>query len=468
MQKLTITNKKRITAFLLALLLVIEVMFSLSPLRASAEGRIEHSDVLEDLQKDPEFNPEDYPADPNDYSLKVIQVAESENGKLLVYVYNPSRETKNLEASYINMSRDPLTEKNPRYKLYGLTLLDSNGVFDKYIVNSLSVLSDVNRYYNIAAIYRSFNSSLGDTNPESVDSTQCKGYSVGCIWGAYTKDGDVVYEARKVDVVDIDILVSGSTRYFNGFKFYLSSCDSFYVAFDIGNYNVDHIFDADITFKVENFVVQPSEYNLFPEPQLLSSETITKTITDLETASNAGGGLFGKKYTWKRISDVDTFIDEVENDGNESFDEKEKEDLLKAKYVFRFLETDYSVIPNGTYNTTYYSTVSSFGILRLHFSTPERTYNLGCVSNLVGADSIPEIDVSGGDNVQNTLEELFAKFKELRDQILTILTLVLCAILLIFLVNPVIKIIKFVFSVIIFVLELFVSILTFPFRSSKK
>ena len=457
MQKLTITNKKRITAFFLVLLLVIEVMFSLSPLRVSAEGRIEHSDVLDDLKKDPEFNPEDYPADPNDYSLKVIQVAESDNGKLLVYVYNPSRETKNLEASYINMSRDPLTEKNPRNKLYGLTLLDSNGVFDKYIVNSLSVLSDVNRYYNIAAIFRSFDSSLGDTNSESIDSTQYKGYPVGCIWGVYTKDGNVVYEARKVDVVDIDIFASGSTRYFNGFKFYLSSCDSHYVAFDIGNYNVEHIFDADITFTVQTYAHTLILSSGEEHTVLKNSYTDTITLTDKEEGFNDGGGLFGKKYSWLRISDVSTFISEIEADTNETISKEEKENLLNAKFVFRYIETDYSKSIAVGSQVTQYSVVSNFGILRLHFATPESTYNLGCVSDLVGSDSDPEFNVDAGDNVQNTLEELYAKFKELRDQILKILALVFVAILLIFLVKPVINIVKFV-----------VSILLYPFKWFKR
>ena len=63
-----------------------------------------YSNVLEDLEKDENFNPADFPENPTDYSLQVITVAEGENGELFVYVYQPSNATKDLRASKINMS----------------------------------------------------------------------------------------------------------------------------------------------------------------------------------------------------------------------------------------------------------------------------------------------------------------------------------------------------------------------------
>ena len=62
---------------------------------------IEYSTVLEDLQSDSSFNVESYPLKEKDYSLQVIQIAESENKELFIYAYQPSGEIGNLTATSI-------------------------------------------------------------------------------------------------------------------------------------------------------------------------------------------------------------------------------------------------------------------------------------------------------------------------------------------------------------------------------
>lgn len=80
-----------------------------------------YTDVLADLQKDKNFNINDYPAIENNYSLQVITIAESTDGELFVYVYQPSANVKPLTATEINMS---LTEDLSEYDD---TLNDDNG-----------------------------------------------------------------------------------------------------------------------------------------------------------------------------------------------------------------------------------------------------------------------------------------------------------------------------------------------------
>ena len=65
-------------------------LFNLTANFAFADEEISYSGVLEDLQKDENFNADDFPVKEDDYSLKVIQIAESVNKELFVYVYNPS------------------------------------------------------------------------------------------------------------------------------------------------------------------------------------------------------------------------------------------------------------------------------------------------------------------------------------------------------------------------------------------
>lgn len=79
--------KKRITMLLLAIAMClscfVSCFFTTSLASASNIGVIGgYTSVLEDLQKDENFNAEDYPIVADDYSLQVITIAESENKEL--------------------------------------------------------------------------------------------------------------------------------------------------------------------------------------------------------------------------------------------------------------------------------------------------------------------------------------------------------------------------------------------------
>ena len=60
-----------------------------------------------------------------------------------------------------------------------------------------------------------------------------------------------------------------------------------------------------------------------------------------------------------------------------------------------------------------YTTISNFGILYLHFLSEGKHYALGVVSDLVGTDDVPELEVTVGDNIENTLEDLGDRFDKL-------------------------------------------------------
>lgn len=366
---------------------------------------VKPSDVIDDLNKDSKFNVNNYPHIADNYGLEVIQIAESDNGELYIYVYQPSDATKDYKAKYINMSLESVyNNRDLHYNLYSLTLVNSDGVFDKYVVDNFTVKNDLYRYYSISAIYREFDSSV-DVSSEAIDTKQYKAYSVGQYWCAYYYNNVLTYEMEKIDVVNIDVQATGSVTYFDGFKFYWDSCDSHYIAFSVSNYNIDKIYDADITYTITNYSYW---YNNFgaESTKVLSTDTITKKLSEFDTGGNTGGGLFGKKYTWNRIQDVSSFIKEAEDDANESFSKQEKEALNNSQFVFRFAETDYKSTSTGTEVITYYSVATNIGILRLHFLAEGKVYNLGCVSDLVGTDSTPELDVDGKDNLKNYLEEL--------------------------------------------------------------
>ena len=80
-----------------------------------------YTGVLEDLCKDENFTTTLYPTKSNDYSLQVIQIAESTGKELFVYVYQPSGQAKNLCASSINISLKPRNDIS-NIRNYKLTL----------------------------------------------------------------------------------------------------------------------------------------------------------------------------------------------------------------------------------------------------------------------------------------------------------------------------------------------------------
>lgn len=83
------TMKKRLAVMLLAFVLGISAVITAAqvPVIAKAESTITYTNVLEDLQRDGSFSKDNYPEKENDYSLQIIQLAESSNKELFVYVY---------------------------------------------------------------------------------------------------------------------------------------------------------------------------------------------------------------------------------------------------------------------------------------------------------------------------------------------------------------------------------------------
>ena len=120
-------KKKWITAYLLAFCLLLSC-FLYSPLPVYADTQKEYSSVLTDLTKDSSFKIEDYPVKTDDYSLNVVQVAESSGEELLVYVYQPSGGYGNLVASSINISTANLSFVN-----YKLNLCNHSSTLKKFI-----------------------------------------------------------------------------------------------------------------------------------------------------------------------------------------------------------------------------------------------------------------------------------------------------------------------------------------------
>lgn len=404
-------------------------------------GDVEYTNVLVDLQKDKNFDFADYPAKKDDYSIKLIQIAESANKELFIYVYSPSSV---LKATSVNFC---ITEEFTTPKNYKLELLSENGTLSKYLVKDFVVKDYEQRFYNFSSIFRKFNIAI-DTPPSDTSQTISEvSFDAGQLWSVSTaKNGQVSYNCTFTDVVTIIDKYVGFLRYTNGFNLQNSSCDSHYVAFSTDK-DIDALLEADIYF-VQNSVVDDNVAGVSKGKQ----EELYKTLTYIEKVSKPAGGIGGYKHVWNRIESTSEFLK------NENLKSDVKNEVAKKDWVLRFSETEYRIYGNYIHNflhkIEWYTEVTDVSILRLKFETNGVVYNLGVVDNKQSGDLIPDNKTSKG----------LPKW-------LKILIIVLCVLLVIVALPVLIPIITFIVRIVLLVLKyLFLGIwwlITLPIKLFK-
>ncbi len=397
-------TKTRLVSIFLAFVLGVCAVITTAaqiPFAARAEN-ITYSDVLDDLKKDTSFNSDNYPVKADNYSLQIIQLAESVNKELFVYVYQPSGKAKDFKASSINISTT--INDDISYLNYKLELLNSRGVFYKYKITGLTVKDDNVRYYAISSIYRPFDESIdkqasGSNTVTEVNYTVNKQYCFGEINGK-----------PYVSCVDIETIVVtnkfvGFVRYKDGFKFYVGACDSHFVAFNTDK-PIDKLLEADVYYTTQ-------EYSWGFAPGAGESETFGDKadkyayLKYTDKVEHTGDGLFAGTYKWDRIQTVDDFIKGEDRENiyhgaviDVKTSSKLTDDILSElkgkKWVLRFAETSFELGGSTLTGATWrYSTiVGDVTILRLKFETDGITYNLGVIDNKQSGSSEPANETS--------------------------------------------------------------------------
>ena len=367
---------------------------SFSAVAAESENEKTASGVLEDLSKDASFNAANYPSNAKDYSLSVMQLAESTDKELFVYVYQPSGDK--VKASSINISttiNDDISFFN-----YSLELLNFEGTLFKYKVTGFEVKKDPVRYYAISSIYRPFDAGIGDKKSgnntiNEVNYAVNKQYCFGEINGK-----------PYVNCVDIETIVItdkfvGFVRYPDGFKLFTGAgaCDSHFVAFNTDK-KIDKLFEADVYY-----TTQKVSYDFFTEDSPFSikfGDSKTDNYAYLkytDKVEHTGGGFFAGTYKWDRIQSVEDFIKTedrtmvyygavLNSKVSSKLSDEALNELKGKKWVLRFTETSYNKSPrSGMGAAAYYhaetTMVGNVTILRLKFETDGITYNLGVIDN---------------------------------------------------------------------------------------
>lgn len=389
---MTKLNRRTMYAFMALLTVVLFIMTyfvggGIAVYAVTSTDRV-YTNVLDDLKKDNSFSTAYYPEKVDDYSLQIIQLAESADKELFVYVYQPSGQTKKLTACSINIS-NTINDEISFYN-YKLQLLNSSGVFFKYLVNDLEVSDQPTRYYAISSIYRPFDETI-DKGADFGNTITEVNYDISKQYCFSSINGKPFVQVVDIETITVTDKFVGFVRYKDGFKLYVGACDSHFVAFNTDK-PIDKLLEADVYYTTQAYTWQwalgvgTNEYF-----KTKSDEYAYLKYTD--KVEHNGGGLFAGTYKWDRIETVEQFI--AENDLTQNvysgaiidvnvankITDAGKEALKGKKWLLRFAETSYT-LSGGQYSTTEYSTiVGDVTILRLKFETDGITYNLGTIDN---------------------------------------------------------------------------------------
>lgn len=498
-------KKKRIITILLVFMLTVSMF--LPSLTVGAVGNdTNYSDVLDDLKKDPNFTEADYPSSKNisTKAITLIQIAESENGELFLYTYQPLNGTVDITASKINMA---LGYNSESYKPYDLKCVSTNGVFNKYVVQDFSIPNYTERYYKISGIFRPWNNVL-DADAEGDTVYDYKVEEVAQTWCCYQNDsGELQYAMEKLDVVEITPTLNDTIYVYAGTTIgklfgYTRDVYGWYIAFNVENYDVDKLISAEITYKKVDYVktVTESKYIFGALSNVTESVVYKKSDDHSVTASSpdslwidvpcklvgksttlAGKGLFPKTYTFNEIMKAQDFISDAEDQGLDINDDTRSK-LESSELVFVFATTDHSELIQRSFNdtlgyetgvttTTGGSIIKEVTFLSLKFLSKGTVYNLGAVADITTADDNPGMTGSG-----SAIDDLFDnKSDGIWEQIKKVLAVVFLLLLLLVLFNlvPILSpIITTVVKLVVQGFELVIGslwhLISLPFKKSKR
>ena len=394
------------------------------------ESTVTYSDVMTDLQKDENFIPDDYPSVADDYSMQVIQIAESVDKELFIYVYQPSAGAVDLTAATVSMYNG-YSENGKDFSptLYDLTMVSSKGVFQKYVVKDYTVSTDTERWYNIVMLQRLADKSIDKDIVNGA--TETIGIAVGQQWRFYNYNDEIkvergTFKTLYIDIVTADNLIFKDGLTMGGLAGLFNYGDAHFVSFNVEEYVIKHIYDADVSYKSRTVT---NYYGMgVPDDRYSEYKSHTVTLYDTDTATHTGSGWGGKTYTWNRISKSSDFISNLESQKVDVSNCKAA--VLSSQWTFAFCETARNTTVSNGWTISSYTEVSNVSVLRLHFvDFRGNYYNLGTVSNSVTEDDIPG---GIGDPLKDTLDDFFASFTDVFTEIISwILGLVLLVLLVI-------------------------------------
>ena len=394
---------RRLSFIVLTVLLFVLVFTSFSSI-TYADTATADSDVLTDLGVDETFTDADYPLDNSDKGLYVIQVAESTDKELLVYVYQPCA-AKDFRASSINISRQ--INNRTSFSNYFLTYCNHRGTLYKYKVNDFAVLDDDFRYYSVSQIMRPFDPGI-DTAVGNDNSVSEVPYPVAKEWCFHYENGVLTSDCADIETISITDKLVGYIHYSNGgivqgFNF-PAYTDSHLVAFNTDR-QIDDLYEADVQWTETPWryaydtafgdVTGERFQETFGDPVVKPSADEPKTLCRDTTVTQEHHYLFAQNFVFNEIQTVEELLAEedklevfydgvfVKISGNTSFNPQARSALENKQWVLRFCTTTYERSAHQAEGLWWVdrTKVSDVIILRLKFKTAGVMYDLGVIDN---------------------------------------------------------------------------------------
>lgn len=453
-----------IISILLAVILIISSLFIGGGV-GLAHAATSSSEVLADLRKDKDFDESDYPYVKDDYGLYVIQVAESNNKELFIYAYQPCHDTYDLKGTKVSISYGySVNGAGLSPNLYNLSLISTSGTLDKYYVDGFTVPNDGDRYYNIVEIFRMINVEIDGEQDETNPKTD-KAYPVGQQWYVCDLNDSKHYEMNTFDTLYADTVFTGNFKFqdgitWNDFMWTDFPTDCWFFCFNVEEYVIKHIFDADLFYSIKHILdsygasgIGTSENHDITETDFRYNQVVR--LTDKDVMSHSGVGLLAKDFEWNRISSSADFLDKVESQGVTVTD-TQLEKIKSSQWVFTFLETERSHSSSGSglvggvpYYFDEYEDVFDVGLLRLHFQDVTGAYyDLGVVNDLTDPDNIAD-GIGAAD-----FSIMFEDFWELFKKAIYIICGVIGLLLIIPFISPILTILKYILKALFYVVSL--------------
>lgn len=420
-----------------AVLFVLAAITAFSGGAFNVDAATSFSNVLDDLRKDPAFDVEEYPAIKGDGSLNVIQIAESTDGDLLVYVYQPGAPSFGYKAKSINIAREPDNSINLDFKNYWLTYVNSAGVFYKYKVDNFKVNSDPARYYNVSNILRPWDRYI-DMNVDNGNTISDIPYTVGQYWTVTGTGDDVSYSMTTSEVVQIEDKYVGYVNYTDGVKIKWNgmahdSTDAHFVAFSTDR-QIDKLLSVKLTYNEQlitckyccniahNITSDSHGYKSYFNVKKGDAVPTDKEITYSEKGGNVGGGNFvhADPYAWYRIRTTSEFLAD-ENNVDYKLTKGTTDNVKNTQWVLSFTETQRYFKTNDNDAWQFlnpigdlfigdtdirYSIVSDVMLLQLVFETDGQTYKLGVVDNKQTGGNTPGNEPTPENPINQTKKQL--------------------------------------------------------------
>ena len=410
-----------------------------------------YSNVFDDLKKDTSFNSDNYITDVDNYTIEVLQIAESSNGELFIYTYQPSGASENIVATSINISRT--IYENLHYENYSLVLLNSYNVFYKYKVENFDVLEDLIRYYDISSIMRNFIDGIDKASGNDNTISEI-GIAVAKRFTACTVDGNVSYTNTETEVVTITDKFNTTLRYTDGYWLAIwDKTDRHIVSFST-DWNIEKLYEVDISFVTKDYTITEVSILPFDLLNLQVAKTYSNEqnhnlkINSSQHTSNNANGLLGFKHSWNRIEKSSDFIA-----NNNDLSETTINNVKSKDWVLSFYETEWKKYDHIAVPTYWGVEVSDVMILRLKFETNGVVYNLGVVDTKQTSSGVLG-------NLQDT-----QSFTGLIRIVLVMLLLVLVIVVL----SPLLPaVFNVLFAIIKFIFKLVINIISLPFNLFKK